>query len=590
MDYHLPKKLSILLCTLTLSFNSVLMAKSGTPSTETQREQLNAIAHRYEQDYFAHFPELGLIMGKQDVALDHFMDHGYLNYAVWEVREDEFLSSLKQIDAKALKGTPEYITYRLLKETLENNRAARICQENLWNVSPTYTGWHMFSTRVAEKQPVGTPEYRQQAIKRWSQFSQVATDEINNLKLGVSQGYLAPKAAVNIVLKQLHMILDKSPENSPYFNMALRDGDEEFKATMAEIIRTEIHPALERYATYLETVYLPLAREEIGVSALPHGIACYNAKVKQETTLTLSPKQIYSFGFKHLEELNAEVAEIGMKEFGLDKMKDIFYAAKTRPEYLFKSEEDILSYNYAALARAKAKMADWFGIIPHSDAIIQPYPEYRAKTGASGEYTPPSEDGTKPGTYYINTYNPTARSRVDQEAILFHELIPGHHLQVALSYEDKAQHSLNKYLWNSGFGEGWGLYAERVADEMNLYTDNISRIGMLANESLRTTRLIVDTGIHVFSWTREEAIQFMKDSTALSDFIIEGEVDRYIANPGQATAYMLGKREIELLRHLAQDKMGSEFNIREFHKQVLQNGAVSLPLLKELIKDWVAKA
>ncbi|TAL64505.1 MAG: DUF885 domain-containing protein [Legionella sp.] len=563
------------------------MAKSNHPSRQNQRERFIALAHDYEKAYFENFPEMGVFWGKKDVAYDYFRDHSHVATLRWQQREDEFLSALAQIDVKALQDTPEYITYNLLKGTLENNQGARVCHESLWHINPTFAGWHMISTRIAEKQPVGTPENRQMAIKRWNTFSKTVDDEINNLKLGISKGYTAPKTAVRIVLKQLQIILKNSPETSPYFTMAERDTDPQFKATITELIKNQIHPALQRYANFLENDYMPYARDQVGVSALPDGVACYQAKVKQETTLNMDPQKIHEFGLQHMEQLKSEVATIGMDEFGLEDMSAIFQEAKTRPEYLFKSEAEILSYNYAAFERAKSKMSAWFGIIPKSEAIIKPYPEYRAKTGASGEYSPPSEDGTQPGTYYINTYNPTAKSRVDQEAILFHELIPGHHLQVAISYEDKSHHSLDKYLWNAGFGEGWALYAERVADEMNLYTDEISRLGMLANETLRTARLVVDPGLHVMNWTREEAIEYMKQHTAMSDFIIEGEVDRYIMLPGQATSYMLGKQQIDLLRHLAEKKMGNHFDIREFHAQVLKNGAVTLPMLQEQINHWI---
>jgi len=579
-------KLSLLLFTLTLTFNTTLMAKTK-PLPQTSIDRMSALAQNYEVDFFAKFPELGLFAGKQDIAYDYFMDHSYAAILQWQKREDEYLNALNDIDPEDLKDNPLYITYNLLKETLENNKGARICQESLWHINSTFSGWHMITTGVAQKQPVGTPEYRQQALKRWGTFPQIVDQEIANLKIGLSKGYTAPKSAVRIVLKQLEIILKNTPETSPYFNMAERDGDLAFKVAMAALIKTRIHPALHQYADYLKNEYLPQARDQVGVAALPNGHACYLAKVKQETTLSMDPNQIHELGLTHMQELNAEVADIGMKEFGLTDMREIFTEAKTRPQYLFKSEEEILNFNYAAYERAKAKMSAWFGIVPKAEAIIQPYPEYRAKTGAAGEYNSPSEDGTKPGIFFINTYDPTHRSRVDQEATLFHELIPGHHLQVAISYENLAQNSLNKYLWNSGFGEGWALYAERVADEMQLYTDDISRLGMLANESLRTARLVVDPGMHVLNWTREEAIDYMKQHTALSDLIIEGEVDRYIMLPGQATSYMLGKREIELLRHLSENTLKSNFDIREFHAQVLKNGALSLPMLKEQIMDWL---
>jgi uncharacterized protein (DUF885 family) len=567
--------------------NAIAKPKPNSSSLQDDtREQLITLANLYEKEFFNYFPETGLLLGRNDVALDRFMDHSLSANKKWQQREDDFLSALYKLDENALQDSPQYITYRLLKDTLENNKAARICNETLWKVSPI-SGWHIETTSIAEMQPVGTTEYRAMALKRWSTFAHVVDDEINNLKEGEIQGFTAPKVAVNRVLKQLKIILNSTPVDSPYFNFAQRDGDEAFKEEVLHLIETIINPALQRYVDYLEHDYLPVARNEIGVSALPNGVGCYQAKVKQETTLTISPREIYEYGIQHMETLKKEVATIGLKEFGVDDMSLVFQLAMSKPEYLFHSEQHILNYNLAALERVQSKIHDWFSVLPTIKGIIKPYPEYRAKTGAAGEYQPPSDDGTQPGIFYINTYDPEKQSRIDHEGTLFHELIPGHHLQVALTYEDKTHHSLDKYLWNSGYGEGWALYVERLANEMKLYSDDISLLGMLSNESLRTARLVVDPGMHVMNWTREQAIDYLRQHTACNQNTIEGEVDRYIMLPGQATSYMLGKREIEVLRQLAKTKLQDKFDIREFHNQILKNGAVSLSMLREQIQKWL---
>lgn len=573
----------IALCSLSISLTS--MADSN-PSNHTI-EEFTTLANDYETEFFNHFPELGIFWGRSSTAQDRFMDHSINAVVAWQHREDDFLVALAKVDERALKGTTLAITYQLLKETLENNKAARICNDSLWDVNPM-AGWHTVTTAVAEKQSVGTPEYRAAALKRWRTFGSVVEDELDNLKKGLGKGYSAPKPAVKRVMTQLKLILQSPIEDSPYFDFARRDGDAVFRSQVADLIKTVINPALQRYVDFLEHDYLPVARSEIGVSALPNGVACYQAKVKQYTTLDVPANEIYGYGLQRMDELTKEVADIGMKEFGLQAMDQVFLQAKNRPENLFQSEQAMLDYDFAALKRVKSKLTEWFDLLPKAEGTIKPYPAYLAKTGAGGEYTPPSLDGTQPGIFYINTNDPTQKSRVDQEATLFHELIPGHHLQVALTYEDTSHHSLDKYLWNSGFGEGWALYAERVADEMGVYTDDISRLGMLSNEALRAARLVVDPGMHVRHWTREDAIAYLKKHTAMSDFIIEGEVDRYIMNPAQATSYMLGKRQIETLRRLAQDRLKEHFDIREFHNQVLKNGTVSLTMLQDQINRWLA--
>lgn len=549
-------------------------------------QKFSEIANSYETALFEYQPELGLFWGKSDVALDRFMDSSIEGYQKWWQQEDQFLAGLSALDAKYFQNSPQLVTYELLKETLQANQASRICREELWDVNPA-SGWHSKLAMIAQKQPVGTPSFRQQALTRWQSFAKVADDQINNLKLGVQLGYTAPKPAVKRVLMQIGIVLNNPIEASPYFSFAERDSDPEFKNKIKDLVTTIVHPALQKYADYLTKDYLPVARDEIGVLVLPSGADCYQAKIKQETTLSLTPQEIHAQGLKTMAALMKEVGDIGYKKYGTRDMSPIFQMAKKDSQHYFTSEQAILDYNFAALQRVQALIPNWFGTLPQSEGTIRPYPEYRAKTGASGEYYPPNDAGTEPGIFYINTFDPKNRDRIDQEATLFHELIPGHHFQIALHYENHALPTVTRYLFNSGFGEGWALYVERLADEMGLYSDDISRLGMLSNEALRSARLVVDTGIHAFQWSREQAVDYLKQHTALSDNIIEGEVDRYIMLPGQATAYMLGKNTILGLRTKAKMQLGDRFDIREFHDQILKNGAITLPMLQYQINEWL---
>ncbi|MBA2650924.1 MAG: DUF885 domain-containing protein [Tatlockia sp.] len=548
--------------------------------------EFSQLATQYENSLFNYYPELGVFWGKSDVAHDRFVDYSQEGIKNWQKQEDQFLLALKNIDEKDLIGKPDYYTYLLFKETLENKRDSRICREELWDVNPAF-GWHNKMGIVAEKQPVGTNEYRQLALKRWRSFKTVVDNQISNLKLGLKLGFTAPKPAVKGVLTQIKIILAANIEESPFFDFAKRDGDEAFKIEVASLIDTIINPSLRDYVEYLENDYLPHTRNEIGVSALPSGEQCYLAKIKEETTLLKTPKEIHESGLHYIQKFSDEIAEIGEKRYGTKDIKVIFTKAKNESLNYFSSEKDILNYNLSALERVKTIVSNWFESMPKTEGIVKPYPAHRAKTGASGEYHPPNQDGSQPGIFYINTFEPTKRNRIDMEATLFHELIPGHHFQVALTYENNSLLPLNKYLWNAGYGEGWALYVERLADEMGLYKDDISRLGMLSNESLRAARLVVDTGIHAMHWSREQAVDYLREHTALDGDIIQGEVDRYIMLPGQATSYMLGKNEIEELRQLAKQELGDLFNIRQFHNHVLNHGSVSLPILRTIIENWI---
>lgn len=554
--------------------------------TQSTKAHLIQIADNYEKAFFDHFPEQALFWGKAEVDLDRFTDHSVKALKKWHEKENQFLNQLNQLSEADLADSSEHTTYLLLKEQLQNNIATRICKNELWSVNPL-DGWHNTLTMVAEKQPTNTPEYRQMALTRWQTVGKIVDDEINNLKLGLQQGYSAPKPAVDRVIKQLRLLIESPATESPFFECAKQSNDEEFKKQFSNIIETAIYPALSHYATFLEKEYSPQAREKIGLSALTEGKACYQSKIKKETTLDISPEDIYHYGLEYMDKLTSEIMTIGQKEFGTRDLVEIFHQAKSNPKYLFSSEEALLAYNEAALERAIKISPLWFDMMPKAKGVLKPYPLHRAKTGAPGEYHPPSLDGSRPGIFYINTFEPKKRSRVDQEATLFHELIPGHHFQIALAQEDKNQHSVNQYLWNCGYGEGWALYVERLAEEMNLYSDDISRLGMLSNEALRAARLVVDPGIHYMNWSRQDAIEYLKKHTALKQETIESEADRYIMLPGQATSYLLGKKAIQELQKLSKEKLGDKFTYPEFHNQVLKNGTVTLPMLKKQIQEWI---
>ncbi|MGE4350104.1 MAG: DUF885 family protein [Candidatus Berkiella sp.] len=581
------KKLSyLLLLALTPVFANPAVNNGTTPMSSVATKTVTELANDYATQYFTYFPELALFWGKTKVPQNKFSNHSYQNELNWQALQDQWLTELSLIDETKLINSSEHTTFQLLKESLENAKATRICKETLWNVNPL-RGWHIELGVISSKQPLDTPQERKQALERWATVPQLVKDEINNLKLGLTQGYTAPKPVVERVIKQLDLMIPSEIEASPFYAMADRAHDTAFRKKFSEIIKLKINPAIKEFRDFLESEYLPKARTEIGLSALPNGEACYLAKIKESTTLTIDPKAIYSFGENHMSALEKEIAQIGLSEFNTLDTSTIFQKAIQSSHNYFQTEADILSYNTKALERARAKLPQWFHTLPKAACIVTPYPMHRAKTGAAGEYHPATEDGKSPAMFYINAYDPPNKSRVDQEATLFHELLPGHHLQVALAQEEKSHHPVDSYLWNAGFGEGWALYSERLANEMDLYNDNISKLGMLSNEALRTARLVVDPGIHVFGWTRQQAIDFMRKHTALDRNVIEGEVDRYIMMPGQATSYMLGKREIDTLREYSKSILKENFDIRDFHDQVLKHGAVTLPMLRANIMSWL---
>jgi uncharacterized protein (DUF885 family) len=280
--------------------------------------------------------------------------------------------------------------------------------------------------------------------------------------------------------------------------------------------------------------------------------------------------------------------EIIDTHFSGESIESLMTRLNTDPQFTFRTRQGVLDYSLAALGAARERMSDAFGRLPKADVEIKPYPKYREGSG-TGEYHSSSEDGTRPGIYYIAVVNPEQSSIAGQLSVLYHETYPGHHLQGAIALElgDRV-HPLARYLDNSGFGEGWALYSERLADELGLYAGPLDRIGMLSDQAARAARLVVDSGMHTMGWTRKQAVDYMLANTAWAPSDIESEIDRYIAWPGQANAYMLGMLEIRRLRDLAEASLGERFDLRAFHDRVLENGNLTLPMLEDSIEAWIA--
>ena len=332
--------------------------------------------------------------------------------------------------------------------------------------------------------------------------------------------------------------------------------------------------------------YLPAAREAIAVSAIPNGAACYDASVRYHSSLPVPAAQVHEIGLKKVDEISAEMKDIAEKSFHTSDVPALLTKLRTDKQYLFKDRAALIAYSQSALARAKEKVPADFGLWPKADVVIQPYPAFREKNGPN-EYNSPAEDGSRPGVFFINAYQAEKQSRVESESTAFHETIPGHHLQGAISLENKNIHPIGRYLGNSGYAEGWALYAERLCRRTPsfLRRRRTSRHA-LSDQQLRAVRLVVDSGIHTKNWTRQQAIDYMLAHTAENEHDAASEIDRYIIYPGQATSYMLGAIEIRNARDAAQQSMAARFDIKSFHDRVLEDGAVPLTFLKQKIQLW----
>jgi uncharacterized protein (DUF885 family) len=559
------------------------------PQPAAKREPGDAraktLADAYLTAWFDRNPDQGTYYGVPGRHHDRLPDNSAAALTAWQKQEDAFLAEIKQIDRDAIESEPLRATYAITREALESSVGLRVCRNELWTVSQFVNAWQVAFGYLVTIQPVGTDEARAEALARWGALPKYIDTEIANLREGLKLGYSAPKGNVRIVIDQMNTLTTGPLADSPFDSPALRDKTPEFRRRFDALLKTAINPAMRRYRDFLEKEYLPAARDEVGVNANPNGAACYDASVRFHSSLPVPAKDVHDTGLKQIDRIAAEMKTIAERSFQTSDVPALLQRLRTDKQYLFKSREELISYSQAALARSKAAMPQWFGLLPKADVVIEPYPKFREKNGPN-EYNPPAEDGSRPAIFFISAYQAEKKGRAEAESTAFHETIPGHHLQGAIAVERKTIHPIGRYIGNSGYTEGWGLYAERLADEMKLYSSDLDRMGMLSNQALRAARLVVDSGLHALGWTRQQAIDYMLAHTAESPDDVTAEVDRYIIYPGQATAYMLGQLQIRKARDEAQQVMGDRFAIKTFHDRVLEDGAVPLTYLTEKIRAW----
>jgi uncharacterized protein (DUF885 family) len=549
--------------------------------------RVNALADRYVAAYFDAFPHQATLAGAASGPHDRLPDISAERRARWEATQDSILSELEAVDSTSIPADRgAAVTFAFLRDLLRNARDYRQCHMDLWNVSPTWTGWQSEMALLANSQPVGTPEQNAAAVRRFTELSRYLDQEIENLREGLRLGYSAPKQNVQSVIAQMDALLRAPVAESPFVAMA-PDSMGDFRARMEKLETESIRPAITRYRDFLQREYLPAAREAIGVSANPGGAACYQAALRWHSTVDIAPQQVHDIGLQQMEKIHAEMRSIAERSVGTTDVRQALRTLRTDPRYLMKGRDDVLKVARDAVARSKAAVPQWFGLAPRAEVVVEPVPSFSEASAPGGFYNNPAEDGSRPGIYYINLYQAEKQPRAGLESTAFHEAYPGHHLQSALALERTDLHPISRYIFLSGFGEGWGLYSERLADEMGLFTSDIDRMGMLSAEAHRAARLVVDAGMHALGWSRQQAIDYMLQNTALSEASATSEIDRYIAVPGQATSYMLGNLEIRRLREEAESALGDRFDIKAFHDRVLEDGAVPLTVLRAKIERWV---
>ncbi|MFF0145696.1 uncharacterized protein (DUF885 family) [Amycolatopsis sulphurea] len=435
---------------------------------------------------------------------------------------------------------------------------------------------------------VKTPQQEQDYLTRLRRSAGYLAQVGERALAGAASGQVPTQRGLTQAIDQYTGYLSTSPDDDSIVRTVRGTRIEgEARALVVDSVR----PAI---AALLETLAGPVrdkarSDDDSGVLHLPDGPALYARAVAAHTSTDRDPEEIHQLGLDICAQLRDEYAALGKKVFGTGDFDTIVDRLRNDPGLRYETDDQILADTRGLLARAESVVGDWFGRVYRTPCTVTPIDEVLAPTAVPGQYVPPAGDGSRPGQFQVNTYRPETRTRYEYETLSFHESVPGHHLQFALSQELTHLPEFRRYLYLPAFGEGWGLYSERLADEMGLYSGDLARFGMVSFDSWRACRLVVDTGMHHRGWTRQQAIDFMLANSALTPGTIINEVDRYISWPGQALGYMIGRLEIEGARKRATDRLGAAFDIRAFHDVLHSQGALPMTVLNSVVDRWIER-
>jgi uncharacterized protein (DUF885 family) len=521
-------------------------------------------------------------------------------YAGERAAGENELGQLAAIDRASLSPTDQ-LAYDVFKwQTEMQLRALQPEMLALTAVRPLdhFFGFHTFYPDLASGQgaaPFKTVVDYENNLKRHRQYAEAVDKVVGRFREGMESGVVQPKLVVRNIIDQLDLQLKQGVEGSTLygpvktFPEGISPADQQrLRTAHAAVIRDQIRPAYVRLRDFLKNEYLPIAREGQGLVHMKGGPQLYRYLIEQNTTLPLDPDEVHRLGLSEVARIRSEMDAIRQRVGFKGNLGQFFQHIRTAPQFKPKSKE-WLREEYERIGKlVDARIGELFSTMPKTPLEIRPVPAYREKTDAGGSYNAGTPDGSRAGIFYYNTYDLPSRTTPGIETLYLHEAAPGHHFQISLAQENEALPNFMRFGGTTAFAEGWALYAETLWDELGLQTDPYQRYGGLDDEMLRAMRLVVDTGIHHKGWTRDQAIKYMLDNSAMGRTDATAEVERYIAIPGQALAYKVGQLKILELRARAEKALGPRFDIRAFHEQVLGTGALPLIVLEQKIDRWIA--
>jgi uncharacterized protein (DUF885 family) len=548
--------------------------------------EVRRIADEYLAALIRNFPGTQESLGSGP-APERWSDNSLAFQATWSREQDTYLARLREVNADGLFGQPEWLIHGMLRESLEGAAATRVCRFELWDVDQIF-GWQIGVSQQAATARAETPEDRARTLARWRDLPRFVGVEMENLRTGLAAGYAAPRENVLRVIDQVQGLVPDSVEASPFWALTTRSDDPAYVREMTGIVRDDLYPALRAYLAFLRTDYLPRARTDVGLWSLPDGAACYRGVIRRSTSLDVAPEELARMARAARMELEAELLPLATAATGETDLSAARERLRTDPALTFGSREAKLAAARAQIDTLRTLMPRAFSRVPTTPLIVEPGAAYMERSRPGAWYDDAPMDGSRPAVFYINLGNAERAPRMELSTATSHEGWPGHHLQRAWLQERPVPHDVIRLLGTSAFTEGWGMYAERVADEIGAFGDPLMRAGVYAHLADALVALEIDPGVHVGRWTREQAVDSMMTISRRPRAQAEVYADRHAATPGQLITYMTGYLEIVRLREQARRELGSAFNLRRFHDVVLDDGPVTLPMLRAKVERWIA--
>lgn len=564
------------------------MKATVTQQKKAQQESVQAIADAYWDFYLRNYPEQATMLGEYKYN-DQLSKYSVEHFAQQQKEAEALLQRIKAIPETAL-SEKEKLDRKLLFRTL-SDRLEGLKLKTYEMPIDQFNGVHIALPQIATYAPFDTAEHTRQYISRLKQVPRVLQEVTALLEQGKRDGLMPPKFLLDQCVTQTHTIsISEGAENpfaQPASHLPESIPDKERTALHDQILQVvdkEIRPAYAAFEKFLTTGYVPYGRKEPGIWALPQGDERYKLAVRLQTTTYYTPEQIHEIGLKEVERIEGEMEALA-KQAGAKNRKAFAETLASDPSVYASSREQILNNYRRYIGQMNAKLPSLFGLQPKAKVLVRSVPEFMEKE-SSTQYLQGTADGARPGQIWVVTYDPTHHNMIDDEATAYHEGVPGHHMQISIAQELPGMHPFHRMLANdyNAYVEGWALYAERLGKDVGFYQDPKSDWGRLNSELFRAIRLVVDTGVHAKHWTRDQMVQYFQEHFYE---VPQSEVDRYIAWPGQALGYKMGQLKILELREAAQKELGSSFDIKDFHDEVLNAGALPLDELDSRIRSWI---